>query len=48
MGALSPEERPAVGQIANEIREAVEKMIADKKEKLSAELLQRRLESRKN
>lgn len=32
MGALSPEERPAVGQIANEIREAVEKMIADKKE----------------
>lgn len=47
MGALSPEERPAVGQIANEIREAVEKMIADKKEKLSAELLQRRLESEK-
>ena len=47
MGALSPEERPAVGQIANEIREAVEKMIADKKEKRSAVLLQRRLESEK-
>ena len=47
MGALSPEERPAIGQIANEIRESVENMIADKKEKLSAELLQHKLESEK-
>ena len=47
MGALSPEERPAIGQIANEIRESVENMIAEKKEKLSAELLQRKLESEK-
>lgn len=47
MGALSPEERPAIGQIANEIRESVENMIAEKKEKLSAELLQHKLESEK-
>ncbi len=47
MGALSPDERPAIGQIANEIRESVEKMIAEKKEKLSAEFLQHRLESEK-
>lgn len=31
MGALSPEERPAIGQIANEIRESVENMIAEKR-----------------
>lgn len=47
MGALSPEERPAIGQIANEIRESVENMIAEKKDKLSAELLQHKLESEK-
>lgn len=47
MGALSPEERPAIGQIANKIRESVENMIAEKKEKLSAELLQHKLESEK-
>ncbi len=34
MGALSSEERPAIGQIANEIRESVEKMIAEKGEAL--------------
>ena len=34
MGALSSEERPAIGQIANEIRESVENMIAEKGEAL--------------
>ena len=31
MGALSPEERPVIGQMANEIREFIEKNVEEKK-----------------
>ena len=49
MGALSPEERPIVGQLANEVRAAIEATIAEKaaaqKEKeLAAKLLRERLD----
>ena len=37
MGKLSAEERPIIGQIANEVRAEIEKSIADVKEKLSNE-----------
>ena len=37
MGKLSPEERPIIGQIANEVRTEIEMAIADVKEKLSNE-----------
>ena len=30
MGALSPEERPVIGQIANEVREAIEEALAER------------------
>ena len=30
MGALSPEERPKMGQLVNEVREAIEKALAEK------------------
>lgn len=47
MSALTAEERPAIGQIANEVRAAIEEMIESKKTKLAAEALERRLESEK-
>ena len=43
MGALSAEERPVVGQMANEVRAELEKAIEDAGKKLAAEALTRRL-----
>ncbi|MBR2743387.1 MAG: phenylalanine--tRNA ligase subunit alpha [Clostridia bacterium] len=45
MGQLSAEERPAVGKIANEVRAAIEADIDEKKEKLSAFLIEQRLKT---
>lgn len=47
MGKLSPEERPVVGQLANEVRGVIEKGIAAKKEELSKAALAKKLESEK-
>ena len=44
MGALPAEERPVVGQIANEIRSELERALADKQEALEREATRRRLE----
>ncbi|MBQ2865661.1 MAG: phenylalanine--tRNA ligase subunit alpha [Clostridia bacterium] len=44
MGALSAEERPIVGQMANEVRAELEKAIEQAGNKLAAEALTRRLE----
>lgn len=43
MGALTPEERPVVGQMANEVRAYIEKAIAEKGEELKKELLKSKL-----
>ena len=43
MGQLSPEERPIVGQIANEVRAEIESAIAEKKQELSAKALENKL-----
>ncbi|MBQ1375857.1 MAG: phenylalanine--tRNA ligase subunit alpha [Clostridia bacterium] len=45
MGQLSAEERPAMGKIANEVRAKIEADIEEKKEKLSALLIEQRLKS---
>ena len=47
MGALSAEERPKIGQLANEIRASIENKIAQKKEALAKAALERKLESEK-
>ena len=44
MGALSPEERPAAGQAANEVRTFVEQRIAQRKKELQQFELERSLE----
>ncbi|MCD8211963.1 MAG: phenylalanine--tRNA ligase subunit alpha [Oscillospiraceae bacterium] len=44
MGTLSAEERPAMGRIANETREALEKALESRSAELEREALQRRLE----
>lgn len=43
MGKLSAEERPVMGALANEVREACEKAIEEKLEKIKAELLEKQL-----
>ncbi len=43
MGQLSPEERPVVGQIANEVRAEIESAIAEKKKELSVKALENKL-----
>lgn len=45
MGALSPEERPVIGQIANEVRAAIEAVIADKQARFEREETARRLQA---
>ncbi len=45
LGSLSAEERPKMGQLANEVRAAIEEAIAEKKESLGKAALQARLES---
>ena len=44
MGKLSPEERPVVGQLANEVRQALEAAVAASQEKLKEKELAARLE----
>jgi len=45
MGKLSPEERPVIGQLANDIRNAIQAAIEDKQRKLEEEAIQKRLAS---
>ncbi|PID80291.1 MAG: phenylalanine--tRNA ligase subunit alpha [Clostridiales bacterium] len=45
MGKLPKEERPAMGQVANEVRSAVEKLFNDKDAELKSQALQAKLES---
>ena len=43
MGSLSPEERPAIGQLANSVRAGIEAELESRKEKLAAMALDRKL-----
>lgn len=45
MGALSPEERPIIGQLANEVRSALEEGIAQTRERLTREERDKKLKS---
>ena len=45
MGKLSPEERPAMGQLANEVRAALEEAIERNSKKLAEEALEARLKA---
>ncbi len=47
MGALSPEERPVIGQLANEVRADIEAKLDARRESAAAEALQKKLESEK-
>ena len=47
MGQLTPEERPVIGQTANEVREDIEKAIAEKKQSLAAAALELKLKDEK-
>ncbi|MGI6270193.1 MAG: phenylalanine--tRNA ligase subunit alpha [Candidatus Howiella sp.] len=47
MGGLSPEERPIIGQLANEIRANIEESIADRQQKLKAAATELRLKAEK-
>ena len=45
MGKLDPSERPAMGQLANQVRAEVENALTQRKDELSALMLERRLAS---
>ena len=45
MGKLSPEERPAMGQLANEVRAALESALEEQGKRLEAKALEARLEA---
>ena len=47
MGKLSPEERPVIGQLANEVRSYIENAIETKKAELAEEKLKLQLEEEK-
>ena len=47
MGALSSEERPIVGQLANEVRAAIENAIKEKSVELEAKALEEKLKNEK-
>lgn len=47
MGKLSPEERPVIGQLANEVRSFIESNLAKRAAELKAEELKHRLEKEK-
>ena len=47
MGSLTPEERPKIGQLANEIRESIENAIAKKVRETQAKALERKLRAEK-
>ncbi len=43
MGSLSPDERPAMGQLANEVRAEIERLVAERTARLKASALDARL-----
>ena len=45
MGKLSPEERPVMGQLANQVRSDIEEMLAERKQELEAHALDAKLKS---
>lgn len=45
MGKLSAEERPAMGQLANQVRADIERALADKQKKLADAMLAHKLEA---
>ncbi|MGL5805616.1 MAG: phenylalanine--tRNA ligase subunit alpha [Xenococcaceae cyanobacterium] len=45
MGKLSPEERPAIGSLANEVKDLVQDNLDDRRQQLQKEQIQARLES---
>ena len=47
MGALSAEERPVVGQLANEVRAEIEQAIGEKMKELQAKALEQKLKAEK-
>lgn len=47
MGALSPEERPKIGQLANEVREKIENAIAKKVQETQAKAMELKLKAEK-
>ena len=47
MGALSPEERPIVGQLANEVRAEIEAALAEKIQQAQAKALEEKLKAEK-
>lgn len=47
MGKLSAEERPVIGQLANEVRSNIETFMAERAEELKTQALQHRLEQEK-
>ena len=47
MGGLSPEERPVIGQLANDVRAAIEAAIAEKTAELKERMLDRKLRHEK-
>ena len=47
MGGLSPEERPIIGSLVNEVRDELEKIIQEKEEKFQVEELNKKLEAEK-
>ena len=48
MGKLSAEERPVIGQMANEVRQSIEKMLEESKKRLEAAELGAQTGGRKN
>ena len=47
MGGLTPEERPIIGALVNEVRDELEKLIQEKEEKFKLEELNKKLEEEK-
>ena len=47
MGALTPEERPIIGQLANEVRADIEEALTQKMKALQAAALEKKLKSEK-
>ena len=46
MGKLSPEERPVIGQLANEVRASIESLIAETTETVKKAKMEKTLEKR--
>ena len=44
MGSLSPEERPIMGQIANSVRAAIEEKLENRKQQISAAVMEKKLQ----